>query len=59
MRRLPRRRRQWDHNPYYNRLQLRSFKRGARQSDVMSGIASTLSETEIFELARQRSAGEA
>jgi cytochrome c553 len=39
-------------NPYYIRLQLRAFKSGARRSDVMSGIASTLSESQIGRLAR-------
>jgi cytochrome c553 len=39
-------------NPYYTRLQLRAFKSGARKSDIMSGIASMLSETQIVELAR-------
>jgi cytochrome c553 len=39
-------------NPYYIRLQLRAFKSGARQSDIMSGIASMLTETQIVELTR-------
>jgi cytochrome c553 len=39
-------------NPYYIRLQLRAFKSGARKSDIMSGIVSMLSETQIVELAR-------
>jgi cytochrome c553 len=38
-------------NPYYIRLQLRAFKNGARKSDIMSGIASMLSESQIVELA--------
>jgi len=43
-------------NPYYIRLQLRAFKSGARRSDIMSGIASSLSESEIASLARHFSA---
>jgi cytochrome c553 len=39
-------------NPYYIRWQLRAFKSGARKSDIMSGIASMLSESQIVELAR-------
>ena len=39
-------------NPYYIRLQLRAFKSGARKSDIMPGIASMLSETQIVELTR-------
>jgi cytochrome c553 len=39
-------------NPYYIDLQLHAFKSGARQSQVMSGIAATLSERQIVELAR-------
>jgi cytochrome c553 len=38
-------------NPYYIHLQLRAFKSGARKSDVMSGIASNLTENQIVELA--------
>jgi cytochrome c553 len=39
-------------NPYYIDLQLHAFKSGARQSQVMSGIAATLGERQIVELAR-------
>jgi cytochrome c553 len=39
-------------NPYYIDLQLHAFKSGARKSDIMSGVASTLSENQIGELAR-------
>jgi cytochrome c553 len=38
-------------NPDYIRVQLRAFKSGARRSDVMSGIALTLSEPQVFALA--------
>jgi cytochrome c553 len=37
---------------YYLRSQLSAFKRGTRKSDVMSGVASTLSNAQIAELAR-------
>jgi cytochrome c553 len=37
---------------YYLRSQLRAFKSGARKSDVMSGLASTISDAQIVELSR-------
>ncbi len=37
---------------YYLRTELRAFKRGTRKSDVMSGVASALSDAQIVELAR-------
>lgn len=43
-------------DPYYIDRQLHAFKRGSRKSDIMSGIASRLSENQIVELARYFSA---
>ena len=43
-------------DPYYIDRQLHAFKRGSRKSDIMSGIASQLSENQIVGLARYFSA---
>ena len=38
-------------NAYYIRWQLSAFKRGGRRSDIMSGVASTITDAQIRELA--------